>query len=212
MTRKGGTLQMRMQAGSGKFYSPQRDFAYVYLEMISHAGVLFNASYWPELMRMAARLLGDESPDMEATWDALILARNKYTAFIEHCTDDGNETTKQVLARVGWSEVPPAAQFAWMAMMGCVASGQIVFGRRDVCYSNEPTLDDERAQIVKQLMLHLNQLDSESHALSKLKSDLRQALDCGVKAEEAVTAFYSLLGRRGSYVKQFICWLGRICP
>lgn len=209
----GHMLQMRPAGSQGAFYSPQRDFAYVYEEMLKHAAHLFNADYWPELLQLTATLLDDQTEEHNKAWEALLMAQERYINFIGHCCDDGQEKTKDVLAKAGWNEVPPAAQFAWLAMMGTVATGQIVFGLRDIHRLNEVhDTRDLRITLTAEMVRRLNKLDVHENVVDKFRRDVARAVDCGLTLDELDDLVDEHTRRRGSPLKRFWSYLWSITP
>lgn len=117
------TMQLRPRGSSGPMYSPERDFAHNYPQMIKCVIDAFNRDYWPTLIDT---LGGDPA------FDAAVQAKDAYCKFVEICTDDPAESIDDVLTRSGFTAVPEVGRVAFLAMLGQVMTGQLFVGLRDV--------------------------------------------------------------------------------
>lgn len=158
-------------APGGLMYSPARDFAYNYPQLIKCIIDSFNADYWPQLTEVVGKAM-DTSDD--CAFDELCKAKEAYCQYINICCEDPTETVKDVLRRAGWFEIDDAAQAGWMAMMGYVMTGQLFGGLRDV------TPEDQRARPEAEAMLEYGRearrvLNRVSKG-DELKSDFRELM------------------------------------
>lgn len=133
------SLQVRQTPG-GPLLSPLRDWAYNYPQIIECIIRAFNQEYWPELHRLLTVLWQDAHPQLDdeeayaAAWDELLRAKDAYVAFVQLCAgqEDPQETLQQVFDKSGWTQIHPAAQAVWLAMLGQVMTGQLFMGLRDI--------------------------------------------------------------------------------
>lgn len=120
-------------APGGLHYAPARDYAYNYPQMIQSIIRAFNKDYWPDMLKTLAEARTDcTAEDFEPLWEDVCKAKDCFCEFINIICQDPEENVEQVLERSGFTKLCPAAQIAWMAMMGQVMTGQLFMGIRDI--------------------------------------------------------------------------------
>jgi len=152
----------------GLMYSPSRDFAYNYPQLVKCIINSFNVGRWPELVytmsqaHYADRTLTEEEDAF--IWGKICEAKDVYCNFLNECCVDPDETVDQVLDRVGWNNLPEAAQITWLAMMGQVMTGQVFQGLRDVTYQGEGARSEvkELLQAGQAARRAMNGIDAET--------------------------------------------------
>lgn len=130
-------VQIPAQQGPGgpqMPYCPGRDFINVYPQMLQSVVRYFTQNRWPELVKMIAQLEGGTE---EAANDLLCDANDAFFRLLATCCQDSSETYADVAKRVGWEALPPGARFGYLALLGCVTSGQLFAGLRDVSMEGE---------------------------------------------------------------------------
>ena len=153
------------------FYSPGRDFAYVYPEMLRSTLLAFNQGYWPKLFDAYARDMASKYGfDVERAFEELDKAKSAYYSFVDHCCDSENDSVADVLAKVGWPDsLYHESMVTWLAMLGQVVTGQIYAGVREITTQGE--------------------VSEASKMLVKLGHDARRAMNGLVLKDDAATSF-----------------------
>jgi len=148
--RKSYGIQFNVQKG-GDMYAPSRDFAHNYPRMIEQVVRCFNQDYWPELYKLyvecytSSKHRGDGyeigAGASEEAFAILEKTKDVYCKFINESYKRPGECCDDVLQRVGWLDLPVAAQVTWLAMLGQVMTGQLFAGVRDLYMGGETPAD-----------------------------------------------------------------------
>lgn len=128
------TLQVRPRHGSvegdDRFYNPNRDLAYCFRDMALATADLLDEDRWPDHLR---EYLKHEHVNEET----LGLASVAFCEFV--CSSvDPDETLQQALERVGWFELPNAAQTVYLACLGRAVASYFVVAVRQATTLGDP--------------------------------------------------------------------------
>ena len=168
-------------------YCPGRDFVNCYPGMLRSIVKYFNSDKWPELLNHVAKLQGCTR---EEAGDLVCDANDAFFAFLSGCCQDPNETYDDVMEKAGWTKLPQPARFGYLALLGCVTSGQLFAGLRDVSMAGEVP-----PQHIKPLMDFYydearrceNKIKQDEEAVIDFKMVVKACRDAGLSYNELTT-------------------------
>lgn len=117
------SLQARLSESDPRLYNANRDVAHNFREVVMEIADRLENERWPELKAILDR--------EGTTMDELGKACEAYCRFVAGATHNAKESMVDVLARSGWWDVSPAAQVAYMSVLGTVISGYYFAGARE---------------------------------------------------------------------------------
>lgn len=122
------TLQMRPKSGVGQVvdvaYAPARDICYLYPNVVSQAEEML---YQPRFAALQAWLDAEGVTEQDR---ATVV--ETYCLFLNAAHQNPEETIEDVMDRVGFSKIHPAAQVAFMFYIGTIMTGTFFKGIRDI--------------------------------------------------------------------------------
>lgn len=121
--------QIRNKPGSEEVYCPGRDVVNIFPSMLKQLVIRYNRRHWPTVFEDVAKKMGVSENDGN---EELIKANDAFMSFLMECCRDSNEKYGDVMSRVGWEAVHPAAQAAYMMMLGTLTAGMMFASLRDV--------------------------------------------------------------------------------
>ena len=175
----------------GLSYSPARDLAYNYPQMIASCVRCFNIEYWPELIARLVDVTGDTEEEVIAEIEKAQIAQLE---FLKICCENPEEDIADIYERSGWNAVSPEAQLGWTAMMGQVIMGQVFVGLRDITAAGDGVRSPLQGLLngLSESRRALNGIDADDEhksALGKVRVAIQAAMDCGVGAIVLENAF-----------------------
>lgn len=121
-------LQYNMGPGQ-PMYSPSRDIAYLYPQIVSHVESQLYQGPFKELTGWLS--------DSSVNEDDLAETVRRYCLFLNNAHKEPNQSVEQCLDMVGWFEMPAQARVAVMFYLGAAMTGSIFGAVRDVTKQND---------------------------------------------------------------------------
>lgn len=124
------SLQARASQWDHRLYNVNRDVAHCFGDVCREAAARLEDQDWPFLKDVCARY--------EITQDQLGEACRAFLEFVATATEHREERRPALaLARVGWLDLPDAAQFAFLAILGTVMMGYFWTGVHEATLGGE---------------------------------------------------------------------------
>ena len=133
------SLQARFNPQDPRLYSPDRDVAHAFKNMVRIVAERIENDEW--------EIVTDIKKKYQLTDQQLGQICRSFCLFVMSSTEQ-RESMSDCLTRSGWFEQPEAAQLIYMALLGTVVSGYFFAGVREArCLGDDPVLtgDDLRA-------------------------------------------------------------------
>ena len=124
------TIHMRPRTGDGELYTPGRDLAYCFPDMLQNVAGRFSEDKWPALMQLMER--------EKITFAQLQDGMDKLCLFMVRTQERPDVPIQDLMRDVGWLDVPPQVQIGINAMLGTVVIGQMFAAIRDLALIDAP--------------------------------------------------------------------------
>ncbi len=124
------STHMRLKGSEGELYTPGRDLAYCFHDMVENVANRFSENKWPALMALMEREK-IEFPQLQAGMDS-------FCRFLVEAQQKPDRDIRESMRSSGWLDQPPQVQIAINAMLGSVVMGQLFAAVRDLALIDAP--------------------------------------------------------------------------